>query len=194
MNIILPKDINRTISKIVVSSLSLTVIMGIGEAQASLIGDTVTAAQIFNENILQETTVVVDSGIELPDFGSFDIDFDSETITFVSNTNTVLILGDIEYQFTDLDWINSEPGFITGVDITVNPINPGDFSVLPTVSFTDDSVTLSLFPGITFSTDSEIELSLSVSHESVPEPTTVLGLGLLGLGMMFRGCKGKVKK
>ena len=157
-----------------------------GSAQASLIGDTVSCAEIGAGGTFEcdpLSAVVIDPGAEFvvgilpsPPGAGITVDIFDSSITYTGNFSGSLAFTIIE--LSDLDWVGTS-GIIVGAGLVVSGITGLDIA---DVSFTDDSVTLD-FIDTDWSDGDSATVTLE-THHGVPEPGTLLimGLGLAGLG------------
>lgn len=103
----------------------LLLLVNIPLAEANLIGDIMHVLVVNNSQVLtlcDEDVLVVDPGVELTTCmlsTEISIDINGDSIWFVSNTILPdgFLVGNLEYDFTDMDWVNPGPGIITGVEL-----------------------------------------------------------------------------
>ena len=126
--------------KLLTGFLALVLVAGMASpAYASLIGDTFHFKVSNNSGTICEgDAVVVDPGVEVPNCGGASIDLNGDSIWFevgpFSNGTEAVAL---TFEFTDLDWINSQ-GIITGLEFfgpttfTMSELSFGDHSVTAT--------------------------------------------------------------
>jgi len=156
-----------------------------GPANATLIGDTVTAEVLFAGAPSGQgpTSAVVGAGVEF-DFTNVDIDVGA------SGADYLMILGgtvieDETYLLTDLDWVDAA-GFIIGVTIE----SFAGLSIDPVALFGFHAVSLTLASGTLVDRDAYVSVSFQTDHAttSVPEPISLalFGVGLTGLGFFLR--------
>jgi len=168
-----------------------------GNASASLIGDTVECSRSNNDGTCDPTSAVVSGGTEFVagfvsgplDAWGVDLDASTVAIRYLRDDFTFGcgICGGIVLE--DLDWFGDPTGFISGVTgFNSSGVTPdGGLPIdLTRVSFGPHSVSIDL-DNSRWEFDSFIEFQLVTSH-SVPEPTTLvlLGLGVLGAGVARR--------
>ncbi len=161
-----------------------------GAAHASLIGDTVNAStnNVFAVSLSSTTAEVTTGGPEFVlDLGTgraINIDVDESWIDFQYNNvaNAGFFNQGFAVTLSDLDWV----GIIGAiVDVQLTRFETG--SLPPdtnTVSFTSDSVTLTL-AGWWDATD-RVRLDLTTTH-AVPGPSSLalFFIGLLGIGLVM---------
>lgn len=174
-------------------------IMGAGQASASLIGDTVEGSLTFSGGATNyfeagnggsgASAVVADPGG--PEFSFFggtiteSLDVGAESLTFTQfGTDGGGTLNSWDVWVTDLDWLNPGPGQIVDV---IYGSNYGNSVV---VQFTADSVHISYAGGDVIERGQEylVGVELVTSHGVIPEPATMtlMGLGLAGLALRRR--------
>ena len=169
-----------------ISSISLMITIPLIETPASafLLGDTVRAE--FNAtgfgNIIDETDVVVDPGIEFSRtfVDTFALDVKSDSFDIIYTGGGVPFIGaDTQWILSDINWVNT-PGIVTGVTLA-----SGDNSLLNGISFTDDSITVNVVDfSLTNGVAEKWSFDIQTSHKSTPEPSTILGLlAVTGLGL-----------
>lgn len=154
-------------------------------ASANLIGDTITARWQFPPAFFdQSDNFLVGPGIEGNPWVSVTLDVSESSIDidFLD-----LVIGQSEmtiWTFSSLDWLGT-PGQIVGVVASTNWVGWSD----DFISFGDDFVRIDFLNAVTFDGESDfLSLDLIVRHRAVPEPTTLLllGLGLAALGFSRR--------
>jgi hypothetical protein len=162
-----------------------------GTAHASLLGDSVDcdvqpiANGTFWSCSLASATVV-DPGVEfqlnLAGNPFFDVDLDSNSITLINLSALGTGAGEF-LTLSSLDWLDFPAGEIEDfslVTLGVAGLNASD------ITLTAHSVGID-FNGTQWRPGDFAEITLQVNH-AVPEPTTLLllGLGLAGLGFAKR--------
>jgi hypothetical protein len=158
-------------------------------AQASLLNTTVTVENIFaGESFEGPTTELVTGETEFLQFGElWDIDIGATSIRFFNQwleaDEDVLEFDDI-YIFTGL---KGQGGGNIGAVSLVTEGTP--FSLTPTATFTDDSVSIRFLQDDYSDESSELLVNLTLlAPVPVPEPSTLalFGLGLAGLSFARR--------
>lgn len=151
-------------------------------AQASLIGDQVTAEVKFGSFTAQgPANAIVGAGLEF-NFPNVDIDVGSQGAQFL-NILAGSIVSDESYVLSDLDWL--DPGSsIVGVDSSFSGL-----SIAPTVTLVGDILTVLLPGGTSVSAGATVTVRfLTEATTAVPEPSSLalIGAGLLAMGGLER--------
>lgn len=147
-----------------------------GTAKATLIGDEVSLEIFSNgQSVSGLLTETVGDGVEFNPQNRLTFDVGASSIEITSLIGPVRFSTNIDFVFTDLDWVG-EAGVI--VDVLLNPVQG-----IGSVSFTEDSVTFSVLRLDNVNLGVLASIELVTRHASVPEPGTLalLGLGLAGL-------------
>jgi hypothetical protein len=162
-----------------VALVPVATVMFAGSAQAQLLGDTVNG-QLGATNspaFLNQNAEVTDPGIEFTAVGnqnaSISLDVKDNSFDIIYNLST---LGSIGFPST---WSLSDfDSIITDVTLV-----SGNSSLINDISFTDDSVKVDL-ADITRATGQvqtwSFDVATANAAQSVPEPTTILGLFAVG--------------
>jgi hypothetical protein len=144
-----------------------------GVANATLIGDTITATGID----LSPSSATIGDGVEFVGLGSYiNFDFGASTLTISPIFTGVLNWGGYgNYVFSDFDET------ITGVTIASNTGFNGE--IVDSFSFDADSITLDMTAGRSSSVPSVLVFNIATQTAPVPEPATMLlfGTGLASL-------------
>ncbi|MCJ8282867.1 MAG: PEP-CTERM sorting domain-containing protein [Rivularia sp. ALOHA_DT_140] len=162
-----------------IALVPVATVMFAGSAQAQLLGDTVNGqlGSTGGPSFLNQNAEVTDPGVEFTAVGnqnasisldvkdnSFDIIYNLSTLDFIGFPST-WTLSDFDSAITDVTLVS------------------GDSSLINGISFTDDSVKVDL-ADITKATGQVQTWSFNVATanaaQSVPEPTTILGLFAVG--------------
>ena len=162
-----------------------------GPAQASLIGQTVTCSDngAFLNGTCNVPAASVGAGSEFDILDesrnrrlwSIDLDADSIIMTFVFN-GTALSGVDARVTLGDLFWADDPGATIVGIAnftaVGVLGVTESDITV------NDNSIVIAYLPR-RWTTGDFISFDLVTSHSELPEPATLtlLGFGLLGLGV-----------
>lgn len=155
-----------------------------GNAQAGLVGDTVTWDRFFNGVSVQGGTGLVGPGVEFVD-GITTIDISENSILFNFESLSGFGLGEPPqfYRISDLDWVG-QSGSITGLNVSFDGISQfgaaSPFSA-SNATFMSNSIDLEV-GGYNFSPSGAFVL-IDLETTPVPEPGTMLlfGSGLAGL-------------
>ncbi|WP_282610437.1 PEP-CTERM sorting domain-containing protein [Pelagibius sp. Alg239-R121] len=152
-----------------------------GTAKATLIGDEVNL-EIFRNGVSFSglLTETVGNGVEFNPRNRLTFDVGASSIELASIIGPARFSTNVDFVFTDLDWVG-EAGVI--VDVVLDAIQG-----IGSVSFTEDSVTFSVFTNDRAIPGAIASIEIITRHASVPEPGTfaLLGLSLLGLGFARR--------
>ena len=161
-----------------------------GSAQASLIGDTMTADLLLNGSPAVSVTEVVLSGPEATGnwAGLFSYNLEASTsniASLVTNPSQFWNSG-LDFEFTDLDWVDSPSSVIVGATVTASG-GAGFTSITDAdLSWTDHSVFIDAqaISGIAANQDQFITITLSKAE--IPTPGACALLGMAGLPLLRR--------
>ena len=171
-----------------IALVPVATVMFAGSAEAGLVGDTVNGQfRVTNgHTFLNQAAEVTDPGVEFSlkpgNNADFSIDVKDDSFDIIYNFGNFAGIG------VDSSWILSDlgPDYV----ITDVALASGDSSLINGISFTDDSITVDILKHI-LPTNQVRTWSFNVetakAAQSVPEPTTILGLFAVGgLGVVSR--------
>ncbi len=170
----------------------IAAILACQNAKASLVGDEVFSVMevpfLPGENLWDGNSglmigdpiaAIVGAGVEYSvTFAfTFEADLDDSSLVLTidpNNSNLLTITDDLNYSFTDLDWVGT-PGHIVDVVMVQN-----DFSGV-TFGFGPDSINV-FIPDQVVNTVSSVSFDIIAQHDNVvPEPSSLLVWSLIGL-------------
>lgn len=147
-------------------------------ADATLIGDSIDLHVIeVGGGVLGPLTETVGAGVEYNLFDQVTIDVGASVIDFeVIDAATGSFVGNFDFVFSDLDWIDGN-SIIAGVALTA-------FQGIGSVAFTADSVTFSVLNGDPITNGALASIELMTRQVDVPEPAS-LALFASSLGAFY---------
>ncbi|MEO1430210.1 MAG: PEP-CTERM sorting domain-containing protein [Cyanobacteria bacterium J06633_8] len=162
-------------------------VMFAGSAQAQLLGDTVNGQFSFGGDspVINRDAEVTDPGFEFSFVAanaSLSLDVKDDSFDLIYDLGSFFSVG------TTTSWSLSDLGFDSAItDVT---LGSGDSSQINNISFTEDSVQVDL--ANISRTNGQVQtwsfdVATANAAQSVPEPTTILGLFAVGgLGVVSR--------
>lgn len=161
----------------VISAIVINIILWcIPSANASLIGDEMTAIWSTNSGYVDTNTFVVGNNVELQGGWSLGNNLDVKTSQIVIDmTDSVGIACCVTWSFLDLDFSNT-PGGISSVTVNTNYENWSDSFL----TFNAHSITITNDRSVFYRPESDIfEINISVVPEPVSSSLFLTGITLL---------------
>jgi len=171
-----------------IAVLTLAAMLAI-PASATLIGDDIDARWRWSNSGFDETmTYTVGAGVEESNWvglaAILDIADSSISVDFGSNSGVAGLLTNVNWTFSDLDWIGT-PGHIVSVVVSTNYTGWDDSFV----TFGDDWVDIFFGNDVNLDDDNDFfVIEIEATHDPIPEPMTLslLGMGIAGLAARRR--------